>query len=221
MEPIQVSGPASKGGAKVIIVCVALLLALWLGSWLWLDQVGVAAGLTAVLIVLGLYAGLAKLQEPPFFLQCDEQGVHYFHRRGSWHLPWQSFLYSAIPQHDGHELAFIAFKVTDYDAFLATLPLRLAVQIMSEQRTLYLDAVRSSCHSGQCVSELLEEKGQFETKNQRYNGIKAAFAQRMQRLGMAMGYEVYVPLSLPSDEARKLCQLINHTRLQSIPNTAA
>jgi hypothetical protein len=176
-------------------------------------------GLALVGAGMGVFAGWAKLAEPQFFLQYDAAGVSYQHRHGSWTLPWQSFLYSGVPQYDEHGLGYIGFKVTDYDRFLQQLPLRLAVRIMSEQRALYLTAVRQGCSRGQCASDLLADGGHFNTAKQQYSGIKAAFAHRMKQLSAQTGFELFVPVSLTETEGQRLCQQINQARLECIQNT--
>ncbi|MDX3772823.1 DUF2982 domain-containing protein [Chromatiaceae bacterium AAb-1] len=220
METIQIRSPATKGGAVLLIGSTFFLLVLILICGLFVEQVTTGLGLLFIVSLLGMFAGWAKLAEPLYCLICDEAGIHYCHRYGRWLLPWQGFLYSAVPQFDGRNLGYIGFKVTDYDAFLATLPLRLAVRIMTEQRFLFIEAVRQSCASGQCASELLAEGDKFQTKTQRYTGIKAIFAQRMQRLAAATGYDIFVPVAFDEEQGKRLCQLINQTRLQLIQNTA-
>lgn len=219
MQLNQFQGRASRGGAALISASAAVLLVLLL-SLLWTEQVNVLHALAFVMAALGIFAGWAKLSEPPYFLQYDDKGLRYFHRRGSWFLPWSSFLYSGVPQLEHKKLGYIAFKLTDYDSFLHGLPLRLAVRIMTEQRALYVEAVRQGCNNGQCATELLAEGDKFSTASQEYNGIKAAFAYRMQRLTDTLGFDIFVPVELSEADALSLCKQINHARLQCIQNTA-
>jgi hypothetical protein len=219
MQPISIQSSASRGGASLMLGSGVLLLIILL-SIVWADHLAIWHGLALVMAGLGLFAGWAKLAEPQYFLQYNTQGVHYQHRHGRWLLSWHSFLYSGVPQYNQQGVGYIGFKVTDYDSFLAHLPLRLAVRIMSEQRALYVEAVRQGCSSGQCVSELLTEGERFTSAKQQYTGIKAAFAHRMQRLASETGFDLFVPVSLTEGEARQLCQQINQARLQLIQNTA-
>ncbi len=218
MTPVNIQGAASRGGAVILLSSAAVLVVLLL-ALLWIKQLQIWHALALVGAGLGIFTGWAKLAEPKYFLQYDENGVLYQHRHGSWLLSWQSFSYSGVPQYNQQSLGYIGFKVTNYDRFLQHLPLRLAVRIMTEQRTLYLEAVRRGCAGGQCVSELLAEAGHFSTGTQQYSGIKAAFAQRMQRLAAETGFEIFVPVNLDETEARQLCQQINRARLQLIQNT--
>ncbi len=218
MQPVQIQGDASRGGAKLLLGSTALMLLL-LTALPWLEQLSWWYAVLLVAAALGIFIGWAKLAEPKYFLQYDNEGVHYYHQRGSWYLPWQSFLYSGVPRFNEQQMAYIAFKLTDYDGFLQRLPLRLAVRLMTEQRALYLEAVRQACADGRCATELLSESEHFSTASGRYNGIKAAFGWRMQRLAEATGFDVFVPVSLNGAEAQQLCQQINQCRLQLIRNT--
>src|SRR5690606_28463658 len=148
----------------------------------WLEAFELWQGIILLLGGLGIFAGWAKLAEPQYFLQTNQTGITYSHRLGCWWLSWQGFLYSGVAHNQQQALGYIGFKVTDVDAFLQQLPLRLAVRLMTEQRALYVEAVRQQCDSGQCISDLMAETDAFVTAKQRYTGIKAAFAYRMQHV---------------------------------------
>ncbi|WP_214000674.1 DUF2982 domain-containing protein [Arsukibacterium sp.] len=220
MEPILVSQTSHQGGARLLLSGAGALLGLVLFTVLFAGQFNLWLALAYIAAVMAIFLGFAKLAEPRHFLKCDEQGVHYHHRYGSWLLPWSSFMYCAVPQLEQQDLSFIGFKVTNYDAVLQPLRLRLAVRLMTEQRPLFISAVKQGCTTGQCASELLAEKDTFATENQQYTGIKAVFGQRMQRLAQASGFDLFVPSSLSAEQTTALCQQINKARLQIIQNTA-
>lgn len=220
MEPILVSQSSHQGGARLLLSGTGAFLGLVVFTVLFAGQFSLWLALAYIAALMAVFLGFAKLAEPRYFLRCDEQGVHYYHRYGSWLLPWSSFMYCAVPQLEQQDLSFIGFKVTNYDAILQTLGLRLAVRLMTEQRPLFISAVKQSCATGQCASELLAEKDIFATENQHYSGIKAVFGQRMQRLAQASGFELFVPSSLTAEQTAELCQQINKARLQIIQNTA-
>lgn len=220
MEPILVSQTSHQGGARLLLSGLGAFTGLVLFTALFAGQFNLWLALAYIAALMAIFLGFAKLAEPRHFLRCDDQGVHYYHRYGSWSLPWSSFLYCAVPQLEQQDLSFIGFKVTDYDAVLQPLRLRLAVRLMTEQRPLFITAVKQGCTGGQCASELLSEKDIFATANQRYDGIKAVFAQRMQRLAQASGFDLFVATSLTAEQTAALCQQINKARLQIIQNTA-
>lgn len=219
MEPIKIAAPSTLGGGRLFIYSMSAFVGLLLFTFLFVDRVGIVIALLYIANFLAMFTAWAKLAEPQFFLVCDEVGVHYQHRFGCWTLPWQSFKFCAIPQFSDEDLAFIAFKVTDYDAILTKLPLRLAVRIMTEQRPLFLEAVKKGCADGRCASDLFNEKDTFTTTSAQYSGIKAVFAQRMQKLADASGFELFVPVAFSADQVQQLCQHINQTRLKQLSDT--
>lgn len=219
MEPILVSQTSHQGGARLLLCGLGALLGLVVFTALFASQFNLLLALAYIAATMAVFLGVAKLAEPKYFLKCDEQGVHYYHRYGSWLLPWNSFIYCAVPQLEQQDLSFIGFKVTDYDAVLQPLRLRLAVRLMTEQRPLFISAVKQGCATGQCASELLAEKDKFSTAKQSYTGIKAVFGQRMQRLAVASGFDLFVSSSLTAEQTTALCQQINKARLQIIQNT--
>lgn len=220
MEPLLVSQASHQGGARLLLSGLGALLGLVLFTVLFAEQFNLWLALAYIASAMAVFLGFAKLAEPRHFLRCDELGVHYLHRYGSWLLPWDSFSYCAVPQLEHQDLSFIGFKVTDYDAVLQPLRLRLAVRLMTEQRPLFMSAIKQGCATGQCVTELLAEKDTFNTTNYCYNGIKAVFGQRMRRLDQASGFELFVSSSLSAEQTQALCQQINQRRLQMIQNTA-
>ncbi|CAM3855890.1 DUF2982 domain-containing protein [Rheinheimera salexigens] len=218
MQQQLIDSPASQGGAKLLLISSVCLIFIII-IILWQQQFGLIAALAIIIAGIGIFAGWAKLAEPAYLLQLDAEGVRYFHRKGSWLLPWSCFLYSGVPEYNNNDLAFIGFKVTNYDQFMQHLPLRLAVAIITEQRPLYLDAVRKGCETGQCGTEALSEVDNFVTAQQVYKGIKAAFGWRMRRLADSTGYELFVPISLAKADVQSLCRQINAARLQYVAGT--
>lgn len=220
MDKLTFSGSASSGGARLLIGSLSGFLLLILYTVLFAETFSWLLAIAYICCFMGSFIGWAKLAEPRYSLVCDEFGVHYHHRTGSWRLPWQAFSYSAVPNLGGEALAFIGFKVTDYDVILQNIPLRLAVRIMTEQRPLYFEAIKQSCKSGQCATDLLSEKDSFNTGQQHYDGVKAIFAQRMHQFGSACGFELFVPVNADSVTAQQWCQQINRLRLAHLhPDT--
>lgn len=210
------SGSASQGGARLLLASLSILLVLFLYTALLAEQFSALLAIAYIASFMGIFIGWAKLAEPRHSIVCVNEGVRYQHRAGHWVLPWSAFNYCAVPSIDGQELAFIGFKVTNFDALLQNLPVRLAVKIMTEQRPLYFEAIRQTCHTGQCATELLKEKDTFDTARHRYDGVKAAFAHRMQRLAAATGFELMIPVNVNADLAQDWCRNINQQRLDVI-----
>ncbi|CAM5192011.1 DUF2982 domain-containing protein [Alishewanella longhuensis] len=220
MNKLTFSGSASSGGARLLLASLALLVILLLYTIIFAETFGWLLAIAYIGCLMAAFIGWAKLAEPRFSLVCDDEGVHYHHRTGSWLLPWHAFSYSAVPSFDGQDLAFIGFKITNYDVILQQIPLRLAVRIMTEQRPLYFEAIKQGCAGGQCATELLSEKDRFATAQHQYDGVKAIFAQRMQKLSELCGFELLVPVNAGTANVHNWCQQINRLRITQLhPDT--
>lgn len=206
----------NEGGAITLLISAGVFVVLALFSWLFVEQATPMLAIAFIASAIGIFAGWAKLSEPLYGVVCDEQGLHYHHRKGSWLLPWQAFSHCS-PQPDlEHEVNYIAFKVTDFHAFLQHLPLRLAIKLMMEQRALWFAVLKEKCPQGQCATEWLAEKDRFSTPQQNYDGILAMFANRMKKLGQFCGYELFIPLNCIDAPAAQFCKEVNLLRMQQL-----
>ncbi|MEE1999872.1 DUF2982 domain-containing protein [Alkalimonas sp. MEB108] len=206
----------NEGGAKTMLVSGAIFVLLVLYSWLFVEQANPMLAICFIAASIGIYTGWAKLAEPLHGIVCDDSGVRYHHKRGSWLLPWQAFSHCS-PQPDlEHEVNYIAFKVTDMHAFLQHLPLRLAIKLMMEQRALWFAVLKEKCPQGQCATEWLAEKDRFSTPQKQYDGVLAMFANRMQKLGQFAGFELFIPVNCIDVPAEQFCKEVNLMRLQQL-----
>lgn len=213
MNTLSFSGSASRGGARLLIASLGGIAILLLYTVFFASDFSWLLAIAYLACFLAAFIGWAKLAEPRYSLVCDAAGIHYHHRAGSWLLPWDAFSHSAVPSVAGQDLAFIGFKITNFDVILQQIPLRLAVRIMTEQRPLYFEAIKRGCNDGRCATELLNEKDRFVTANHEYNGVKAIFAQRMQKLAELCGMELLVPINSDNADTHHWCQQINKLRL--------
>ncbi|WP_306519114.1 DUF2982 domain-containing protein [Rheinheimera sp.] len=213
---------SAKGG-------IALLLSATLVLLFFILLLSVAPDLTTtpgwlvlfLLLIAGIFVGYAKITEPFYAVELCPQGIRYHHRRGSWLLAWTCLSHVSVPTLAGQgELAYVGFKVTDYDQFLATLPLRLAVKLLVEQRHLLLAALRQNCPSGTCASTMLVEHTEFNSKKCRYSGVQAMFAHRMQHLSQLLGAELFIPVQVLPVDATEFCRTVNQSRLIYLKKTA-
>jgi len=218
VEAFKVKSIESQGGAKLLLFSVLALILLLL-TLQWSQQFSLWHALVLIACGLGIFAGWAKLAAPEYFLQYDELGVCYQHQHGRWLLRWNDFLYCGIAQLGEQKLAYIGFKVTDYDSFLQRLPLRFAVRLMTEQRELFLSVVKRSCANGRCATDLMLTDALYDSGKAQYNGVRAAFAHRMRQLSAETGFDVFIPVNMDESEIQPLCQQINQLRLQLIQNT--
>lgn len=125
--------------------------------------------------------------------------------RGGWILKWRNIQRIDQPRiHLGWdlvELPYIGLKIKDYDAFLTLITPRLAVRLLTEQRAVLMQAMRSErsdCPTGGCGSGLLgegllEESRFCSPSGQRYEGVIAMLGNRMARLRDLLGYDLLVP----------------------------
>ena len=207
---------SAKGGfvllSSTVITLLLLILLLALAPEITTEQGWVVI---SILLLLGIFVGYSKLTEPFYAVELCPQGVRYHHRRGSWLLPWQAFSQVWVPTlAEQGDVAFVGFKVTDYDSFLESLPLRLAVKLLVEQRHLLLAALRQNCPSGTCVSSFLVENTEFNSKKKHYSGVQAMFAHRMQHLSLLLGAElVYSDTGVAGGDAAEFCRTVNQESL--------
>lgn len=212
----QYKASGNEGGAKTLLYSAGAFVGLFIFSVLFMDQVTLMLAIGFISAGIGIYAGWAKLAEPLYGIECDEAGVRYHHKKGSWLLPWHAFSH-ASPQPDVDvEVNYIAFKVTDMHAFLENLPLRLAIKLMMEQRALWFAILKQKCPAGECATEWMAEKDRFNTPQKQYDGVKAMFANRMKKLGEFCGYELFIPVNCIDVPASAFCQEVNRMRLQQL-----
>lgn len=213
---------SARGGIPLLISSAAVLLLLMLLLAL-APELTSSTGWVLLFLLLsaGIFLGYAKSTEPFYAVELCAEGVRYHHRRGSWLLPWQAFLYARVAELTGKgETAYVGFKVTDYDSFLQQLPPRLAVKLLMEQRHLLLAALASDCPDGTCASSMLAHHTEFNTGKTRYYGVQAMFAGRMQHLAMLLGTELFIPTTVLPVEAAEFCRTVNQSRLIYLKKTA-
>lgn len=220
MDKLQYRAATAKGGVKTLLVSSAALL-LWLLFLLLTPDLLHSSAWVLLLIccVLGLIAGYAKLTEPLYVVELDQQGFCYIHHKGCWRIPWHGFGFIAVPELDGNEIAYVGVKLKSYDEFLDQLQPRLAVHLMVEQRHLLIAALGSQCPSGTCPTELMVEVGEYKGQTRSYSGAIAMFARRMQLLRQFTGFDLFIPLSAIGAEPAEFCRKVNQIRLQCLENT--
>ncbi|EGM78459.1 Protein of unknown function (DUF2982) [Rheinheimera sp. A13L] len=220
MDKLQYRAATARGGVKTLLLSSTALL-LWLLLLLLIPGVlhSTAWVLLLICCLLGLFTGYAKLTEPLYVIELDQQGFAYVHHKGRWFIPWQGFSFISIPEVAGEELAYIGVKLRDYDEFLLQLQPRLAVNLMVEQRHLLVAALGRNCPTGTCPSDLLIEVGEFRTATRSYKGAIAMFARRMQLLRQLTGFDLFIPISSIGTEPADFCRKVNQIRLQCLNNT--
>jgi hypothetical protein len=186
------------------------------------------------LLLTGLmmtFIGWLQLNEPAVSLSLCRDYLHYHHRYGGWAIKWNNIVRVDQPRvHVGwdlHPLPYIGFKIKRYDEFLPLITPRLAVHLLTEQRSVLLHAMQSEqpgCLSGSCGScgdpllggDLLEE-GRFRShEGQHYDGAIAMLAQRMSRLRQLLGYDLLIPIDSLDRQPEAFLTLLRHYQQEAI-----
>lgn len=166
-----------------------------------------------LLTLVAAFVGLKKLTAPVVLVQCSSAGMVYHHPRGSWTLPWQQIALVQQVEVQGRELAWVGIRINDYDPFLQTLSLRLAVRLLIEQRAALIAAVGGSCPSGRCAGDFLVDGLEYKTSLQMYKGVQAMFAQRMAHLRQLVGVDLLIPADFKDCSPHDFSLYINRQRL--------
>lgn len=166
-----------------------------------------------MLTLAACYVGLVKLDEPPVQLSVDEQGITYHHKRGHWLIRWQDMELVQQIEINGVAVNWIGFRLRDYDALLTALPLRLAVHLLMEQRTLLVAAMGANCPTGRCASEFLSVDTEYRYKQRLLTGVLAMFTQRMVIFRQLLSADLVVPAQLLGVTPAEFCREINRLRL--------
>ncbi|HAT2712615.1 TPA: DUF2982 domain-containing protein [Aeromonas hydrophila] len=205
MKTLHVKPMVRKNGLTLVLLGIIVTIAMIFILFLLGEQplIPLVSGLLAGLMMI--FIGSLKLIEPHFSLSLCHDCLQYHHKYGGWILKWRNIQRIDQPRiHLGWDLVplpYIGLKIKDYDDFLTLITPRLAVRLLTEQRSVLLQALRSeqpACSSGGCACAfqgegLLEESHFRSPSGQRYEGVIAMLANRMTRLRELLGYDLLVP----------------------------
>jgi hypothetical protein len=160
-----------------------------------------------------ILVGVWKLGEPHFSLSLCQDCLQYHHKYGGWILKWRNIQRIDQPRiHLGWdlvELPYIGLKIKDYDAFLTLITPRLAVRLLTEQRAVLMQAMRSErsdCPTGGCGSGLRERDCWRRAASAHPPAsamrVIAMLGNRMARLRDLLGYDLLVPDNSLTDPGR-------------------
>lgn len=214
MSSRQFYAASAKGGAVLFLSGALMLLS---GMLLLAVRADLMAAqgwvLWFLLTLLAAFVGVMKLRAPVLLAETTPEGLRYFHPRGSWFIPWAQLGPVQQVMLQGREMAWIGVRVLDYDQILPTIPLRLAVRLLIEQRGLLIAAAGGGCPDGRCVSDYLMDATEFRSKTQLYKGVQAMFAQRMVHLRHFIQADLLIPADLVNCSVSEFCVFINRQRL--------
>ena len=192
---IKISPQGNENGQIYTLVgAVGLLFAFTLflnGGWF-------AQGL--ILFALGaisLILGIAKQIEPKISFKIDDQGLVYFHRRGSATISWNNIQRIDIPKvvkgTSWLELPYVGLKLKAINPVLDNISPRLATGLLTEQRSILMTAGAHADSEDALESYLNHEFMPLTVNEERYRGILAMFGRRCLMLDEHLGYHLYIP----------------------------
>jgi hypothetical protein len=206
---------ASARGGAVLFLSAALMFLL--GILLLAVRADLASSqawvLWFLLTAVAAFVGLKKLAAPVVLVEATAEGLTYHHPRGSWRLPWQQIAHVQQIELQGRELAWIGVRLHSYDQLLETIPLRLAVRLLIEQRAVLIAAAGGACPTGRCAGDYLADATEFRTSQRQYKGVQAMFGQRMANLRQLLNTDLLIPADLKDCPAQEFSQFINRQRL--------
>ena len=214
---LQFRAASAQGGAVLLLSALVALVIAVLGFSFW-PEAGPQQAWLLIFLLLGLaaFVGYSKLNEPAVMLQLDDQGIVFFHKYGSWRLPWHDLVYAKLVEIDGKTLNFVGFRLSSYNEFLACITLRLALRLLIEQRPVLVAALGAGCQDGRCPTAMLEQLPEFKHNGTSYRGVLGLFAQRMDHFRTLLQLDILIPADVVGYAAEDFCRLINQQRLKSL-----
>ncbi|WP_348686373.1 DUF2982 domain-containing protein [Aeromonas bestiarum] len=227
MKTLHVKPMVRKNGLTLILLGIIVTITMIFILFLFREQplIPFVSGLLAGLMMI--FIGSLKLVEPHFSLSLCHDCLQYHHKYGGWILKWRNIQRIDQPRiHLGWDLValpYIGLKIKDYDDFLTLITPRLAVRLLTEQRAVLLQALRSErqdCASGGCGDAfqgegLLEESHFCSPSGQRYEGVIAMLANRMTRLRDLLGYDLLVPDNSLDRDPAEFVRLLHQYQRES------
>ncbi len=210
----QFFSASARGGAVLFLSAASMFL---LGILLLAVRADLASSqawvLWFLLTAVAAFVGIKKLSAPVVLVEATAEALIYHHPRGSWRLPWQHIAHVQQLELQGRELAWVGVRLHSYDALLETIPLRLAVRLLIEQRAVLIAAAGGACPTGRCAGDYLADATEFRTAQRQYKGVQAMFGQRMANLRQLLQADLLIPADFKDCSAQEFSQFINRQRL--------
>jgi len=210
----QFFSASARGGAALFVSAAAMLL---IGILLFAVRSDLANPqawvLWFLLTIVACFVGIKKLSAPVVLAETTDEGLIYYHTYGAWMVRWEDIGQVQQIEIHGRELAWIGVRLTHYDALLQSIPLRLAVRLLIEQRSVLIAAVGGACPSGRCAADFLMDALEYRTPQTLYKGVQAMFAQRMAHLRQLLHTDLLIPIDFKDCSAQDFTQHLNRQRL--------
>ncbi|WP_410477289.1 DUF2982 domain-containing protein [Pseudoalteromonas piscicida] len=218
MLEAKLRATADRNGVEFMLVGAIGLVVIMLFVNLRGTAITIVEIFLASAMLVAIFVGFLKSQQPYFSLYITEQELRYVHKYGAWPLSIVNFHSSGIPKVqqgvETLELNAVGIKLNDIDAFLLNLTPRLAGKLLIEQRHIFLQAVKMHCENGNCPSEWLIEETVFRSKaGKEYTGLMAMFANRMDNLKTVTGYDLLIPATALDRDIWQFSVMLNRWKL--------
>lgn len=208
-----------SGVLGIATLCVGTLALVWLPATLYLIGIlFVCIAMVAFVIAWGKY------QQPEHSFILTKSDIVFQQKQGFWKISWHNIQRVDIPVIDlganKEVLDMIGIKLKDYPSLLEAISPRLMSSILMEQRSLLfyeLSTTNDNCSSGKCDATNLLENDYFKSDNgTEYKGIQAMFANRMQRLRLQLGFDLYVSSTDLEYSAEEFVTLLRQCQQQIV-----
>lgn len=223
-EVIYVRSVASTNGVVTCAVGGGLVLLGAIAMTILPELFFLAGVLVVVAGIIGITMGIFKLREPRHSLGISRQEIVYYHRRGSWVIPWDNVQRVDVPKvYEGlilHDLEMVGIRLKDPEAFLESISPRLITHLLMEQRPLIGKVDMANCQSGKCYGDDLIEDTKYKMKSGKVlTGISAMFANRMRKLQSGLGFDLYLSANDLDRPPQEFVQLLKECQESRLENT--
>ena len=201
MTTLHISPLTKRNGISLTLLGL-LVTSIMIFILFFLEEQLIVAVISLLLVgVCCTFIGLLKLLEPRVSLSLCHDCLQYHHKWGGWVLKWRNIQRFDRPSvRKGltwHPLPYIGIRIRNYDEFLTWVTPRLAVHLLTEQRSLLIALLHheQECDSGGCLleEELFEDSHYRSANGRLYHGVVAMFANRMARLRILTGLDLLLP----------------------------
>ncbi len=188
---------------KYVYSGIGLTLIGWISIWLAPDGFKLLALIIEILGLVLLGIGFWLSREPTHFAKFSPEGVTFSFRNGDVNLQWHNIQRTALPTvvqfHDTITLDYIGFKFKDPIHFYENIPIRLANQLMQEQKELNLLAIKQSIYRNLETKSSISMVDDITWKDKsgiELEGVSAMFANRCTKLNSVLGFHFYISTSM-------------------------
>ncbi len=172
-------------------------------------------------LVIG-FIGILKILEPRVSLTLCKDCLEFHHRCGGWVLKWPNIVRIDQPAlQDGLEwfsLPYIGIKIREYEPLLNIISAKLAVKLLSEQRSLLIQVLQQEYMSGHIDTnfDLIEESLYRSPTGHIYQGAVGMMGHRMARMRALLGYDLFIPANSLDRDPQSFIHLLRNFQQEAL-----